>query len=304
MPAASIAPVRGQGGICLVRMENAHLRVDIAPTVGGKIVSLTHKPTGHEFLWRNSRLELARQDAGAAYDPNFYGGVDELLPNDCPETLAGVACPDHGELWTTAFAHEVLGGELVLRADLAYGLRYERRMALAPQEPSLVCRYTITNLAGVERPFLWKLHAALAIQEGDRVVCPAAQAVPLDLDWTRCREKKVFAWPVYGELDMSTIPACGNSAEFLALSALRAGTMRWERPEAGLWFEYRFDTRVFPYCWYFASFGKFDGHYVAILEPCTCGRYLVAEAATQGLCSRLAPGESLRTTVTIAAGKA
>jgi len=285
-------------------MENPYLRVSIAPSVGGRIVSLTHKPSGHDFLWRNSRPTLSKQQKGAAYDPSFYGGVDELLPNDCPETIAGIACPDHGELWTTALAHEVSGTELVLRADLAYGLRYERRMSLADREPSIACRYTITNTTDSDRPFLWKLHAALAIQEGDRIVCPAAEAIPLDLDWTRCREKKPFAWPMYGDLDMSRVPARGNSAEFLSLSGLRAGTMRWERPSAGLWFEYRFDTAVFPWCWYFASFGKFDGHYVAILEPCTCGRYLMAEAAPLGLCSGLAPGQSLRTTVTIAVGKA
>ena len=94
-------------GVPLVRLESEHLQVDVAPGIGGRIVSLREKAGGHEFLWRNERLRLQRVAPGSTYDPNFYGGIDELLPNDIPERIDGVDCPDHGELWTMALETEV-----------------------------------------------------------------------------------------------------------------------------------------------------------------------------------------------------
>src|SRR4051794_39920703 len=102
----------------IVRLESELLRVDVAPQVGGRIVSLVDKSTGRDFLWRNASLSLARSPSGTEYDPNFYGGIDELLPNDLPETLHGIACPDHGELWTTALAWEIKNNRLTLRGEL------------------------------------------------------------------------------------------------------------------------------------------------------------------------------------------
>ena len=82
------------------RIENDLLRVEVAPSVGGRITSLVDKRTGEEWLWHHPTLPLRRVPAGTAYDPEFYGGIDEQIPCDGPETLDGVTYPDHGELWT------------------------------------------------------------------------------------------------------------------------------------------------------------------------------------------------------------
>src|SRR5689334_4011243 len=88
--------------IPILRLQSERLSVDVAPSVGGRVVNLVDQRSGHQFLWRNQAMPLARLAPGTEYDPSFYGGIDELLPNDIPETLHGLACPDHGELWTTA----------------------------------------------------------------------------------------------------------------------------------------------------------------------------------------------------------
>ena len=82
----------------LILLENDCLRVLIAPEIGGRVVSLIDRETGREFLWRNPALQLGRSPPGTSYDPNFYGGIDELLPCALPETIYGVVCPDHSEL--------------------------------------------------------------------------------------------------------------------------------------------------------------------------------------------------------------
>ena len=87
---------RKQNGEEIVIMENRRLRAEIAPGVGGRIVSLQGVENGYQYLWRNEGLTLKRLPAGSEYDPNFYGGIDELLPNDMPEELNGRGLLDHG----------------------------------------------------------------------------------------------------------------------------------------------------------------------------------------------------------------
>jgi hypothetical protein len=286
----------------LIRLESEWLSVDVAPDIGGRIVSLIHKGTGHEFLWRNQQLRLEPVPAGSEYDPNFYGGVDELLPNDIPETIGGVNCPDHGELWTTALASELDGPRLRLSGSLpGFGLFYEREMELRPDEPRIEIRYRLTNHALQVRHFLWKLHAAIAIEPGDIIECPAASAQVVDPAWCRFKNLDPFPWPMLDGSAVNVIPPPEGTTDFFYLFDLRRGEMAWRRPGRGLRFAYEFDTRVFPYAWLFASYGGFNGHYTAILEPCTAMPISVNHAAPKRQCSTLGPGESLETRVSIVA---
>ena len=49
-----------QDRVRLAVLENDTLRVTVAPSVGGRVIAITHRPSGREFLWRNPRLDLAR----------------------------------------------------------------------------------------------------------------------------------------------------------------------------------------------------------------------------------------------------
>jgi hypothetical protein len=301
----SIKQGRSVDGVPIVRLENASLRVDVAPAVGGRVISLIDKATGYEFLWRNARLKLERLPPGSPYDPNFYGGIDELIPNDIPEPLNGVDSPDHGELWTAALDGALEGESLVLSGVLPLsGLRYWRRMTLRGDSPYLDIDYRIENGAGQRRIFLWKLHAALRIAPGDRIECPARTARVVDLQWSRWHTLEPFAWPMVEGQRADVIPPNNNTVDFLFLYDLQEGRMAWRSATMGLTFAYTFDVNVFPYAWYFASYGGFDGHYTAILEPCTTMPLSVNEAAQLGQSSVLDPGQRIETRVTIYAGKA
>jgi hypothetical protein len=285
-------------------LDSDWLRVEVAPRVGGRVVSLIDKAGGHEFLWRNRALALERLPAGSEYDPNFYGGIDELLPNDLPETIAGVACPDHGELWTMALDWQREGGRLTLRGTLPrFGLRYERTMTLCPDRPALDFTYRLSNPTSQPRAFLWKLHAALNVAPGDVIACPARQAQVVDLAWSRYHTRAPFPWPRIEDQDAHVVPPPDGTADFFYLFDLAAGRMAWQRPASGLAFTYHFDLKVFPYAWLFASYGGFNGHYTVILEPCTAMPLSVNEAAARNQCSTLQPGATLETRVSLVAGK-
>jgi len=292
-------------GIPIVRLESVYLQVDVAPSVGGRLIRLIDKSTGYDFLWRNTSLRLELKSSGSEYDPNFYGGIDELLPNDIPEVIDGIDCPDHGELWTTSLAPEVSGDWLTLRGQLPkFGLVYEREMRLRPDEPWLDFRYRISNTTTQTRRFLWKLHAALAVQPGDVIDCPARTARIVDPAWSRFKTSAPFKWPTIEGRAANVVSAQDGTVDFFYLYDLPTGEMVWRRQTAGLKFGYRFDTHVFPYCWFFTSCGGFLGHYTIVLEPCTAMPMSVNEAAAQQQCSRLAPSQVLETTVSLYAGPA
>ena len=128
-----------------------------------------------EFLWRE---------------------LNELLPNDVPEAICGIDLPDHGELWTSSLDYQIESESLVVSGKLSRsGLEYQRTMALAKDEPRIDLQYRIKNTLNKPLPLLWKLHAALRIAEGDRVVCPAAKARPADLEYSRWTSDEPFDWP-------------------------------------------------------------------------------------------------------------
>jgi hypothetical protein len=293
-------------GAPIVRLESAFLQADVAPQIGGRVVNLVEKRSGRQLLWHNPHLKLERCAPGSAYDPNFYGAIDELLPNDVPEPFNGVDNPDHGELWTTELDYRIPHGMLSLSGLLPLaGLRYERRMRLRDDAPELVLDYRIENVSGERRIFLWKLHAALAIQAGDTILCPARTARVVDPQYSRWARLEPFAWPyIEGNKPVNVVPPLDGTMDFLFIYDLRAGSLSWRSGSSDLTFEYRFDPAVFPYAWYFASYGGFDGHYMAILEPCTTMPLSVNEAAPLGQCSVLEAGQTLETSITIYAGPA
>jgi hypothetical protein len=290
-------------GIPIIRLESDLLRADVAPAVGGRVLSLVEKTGGHEFLWRNQNLRLRALPAGSEYDPNFYGGIDELMPNDIPEKINGVDCPDHGELWTTPLSWRQDGERLVLEGRLARcGLIYQREMSLRPETPCVDFKYRISNTTRERREFLWKLHAALVVQPGDLIDCPARKAQVVDLAWSRYKTLTPFEWPKLEGTTVNVVPAPDGTMDFFYLFDLADGEIAWRRPAQGLEFAYTFDLKVFPYAWIFASYGGFNGHYTVILEPCTTMPISVNDAASKQQCSRLDPGQTLETSVTIYAG--
>lgn len=291
-------------GVDIFILENDQLKVTVAPSLGGKILSVYNKPLGREFLWTNKNLQITTHEPGADYDSNFLGGIDELIPNDIPESIDGIAYPDHGELWTTKLQHETSENSIRVYGQLRLcSLHYSKTVSLDPAEPLVHLAYSVKNNSEERRNFLWKLHAALDIGEGDKILTSANKAKVVDPEYSRFKKQlDEFAWPDIENTDASIIPGINGSMDFLYLYDTPAGKMQLLN-KAGYLFSYNYDTAVFPYQWLFASYGGFLDHYTAILEPCTTMPISVNEAKSLKQTAALEPGQSLNTAVTIFAGE-
>lgn len=288
----------------ILTAKNEHLKFEIAPALGGRILSVFNKHLQKEFLWQNKHLELAVNLPGTEYDRNFWGGIDELLPNDIPEIIDAISYPDHGELWTCPLDHMVKDEKISVSGLLPLSrLFYRKTLQLDPLLPVVNLSYQIRNESNAIRHFLWKLHAALSIEPGDRLISSARKVRVVDPEYSRFSSLEEFRWPFIENIDASVIPPANNSMDFFFLYDLEDEPMQLISTKDNHVFSYSYDRQVFPFEWYFASYGGFLDHYTAILEPCTTMPLSVTEAKTTGRRSVLKPGEEIYTTVQIYAGK-
>lgn len=294
-----------QGNIELLGLENNDLSVTLAPALGGKILSVFNKPLRKEFLWTNKNLTITRHETGADYDSNFLGAIDELLPNDLAETIDSIAYPDHGELWTTPLQYEITGEKIRLHGKMKLsGLYYSKTVSLLPDAPIIQLDYSIKNETNQTRHFLWKLHAALKIEAGDRLISSAKHAQVVDPEYSRFKKELTgFNWPSIENTDASIVPELNNTMDFFYLYDTSRAAMQMASANGEYLFSYDYDKKIFPYQWYFASYGAFLDHYTAILEPCTNMPMSVNEAKEKKQSAVLQAGETLETSVRIFAGE-
>ena len=125
----------------------------------------------------------------------------------------------------------------------------------------------------------------------------------VDLDYSRYKTLQPFKWPLIENTDAGVVPTKNNSTDFFYLYDIPTGNMMLQSAEEDQLFGYSYDTKVFPYQWYFASYGGFLNHYTVILEPCTNMPMSVNDAIDIKQSAMLNSGETLTTTVHIFAGK-
>jgi hypothetical protein len=293
-----------KNGIEHLVLDSNHLQLTIVPALGGKILSIFNRPLGREFLWTNKDLSVKVHLPGADYDSNFIGGIDELIPNDIPETIDSVTYPDHGELWTTALEYEIKDDQITVQGNLPLsGLHYKKSIRLDPRSPIVHLEYQIRNESETRRNFLWKLHAALNIEAGDSLISDAVHGKVVDPAYSRFTNSSEFKWPVLEKTNASLIPVKNNSMDFFYLYDIKSPQMHLLTNDQQCLFGYLYDKKIFPYQWYFASYGGFLDHYTAILEPCTSMPISVNEAKELKQCTVLEPGQELNTKVRIFAGE-
>ena len=113
-----------------------------------------------------------------------------------------------------------------------------------------------------------------------------------------------FSWPDIENTDASLVPAKDGTMDFFYLYDNPEASMQMLSEGGKHVFAYYYDQKIFPYQWYFASYGQFNGHYTAILEPASAMPVSVNDARELGQCTVLEPGEEIDTVVKIYAGPA
>ena len=221
-------------------------RVGIEPGSGGKVVSLFHRPSAHE--WLAPRGEPAtNRPPGPAYDAAAAYGWDECFPTVSPGRYpfegrwAGVPLADHGELWSRPW--QVVRAEPALVEVEARGTclpyRFTRRIDVAGE--TITASYTVRNEGDEGFWALWAMHPLFAVVAGARILLPGvreALVVPSP-SASRVGRAGHVSWPTTvaadgAVVDLATFPdQPGFALKLVARTTGRAALAA--DPEAGAW---------------------------------------------------------------------
>lgn len=295
----------------VLTLENSEIKLTVRPDLGGRIDQLEDRQTGHSWLWHPPHYtpEATRSLAiGASFDDQWTGGWDEIFPNDAAGLFQGWHLVDHGELWSQQW-------EILECSPLSVTLRYqcqtvpvqvEKTIQLDPNRPQAKMEYWFQNQSEQQIPFLFKHHAAIAIEAGDEILLPDCWVEPAFLEFSKVigqPGKTRFPWAIAanGEsVDLRIIPPESSQLqEFYYSSDLAVGYcgIRHQRTQSSLLMT--FDTVDFPYVWMFQSYGGWRDHYVVVVEPCTTMPSDLEEACRQHTVALLNPQENQRRILTL-----
>lgn len=301
---------RTASGLERIVVDNGALRVALLPEYGGNIWSVVDRATGLEALWHHPSQEPRRTAENEAYDDVFFGGWHEMFPSDIEEKVAGRQMRDHGELWPLVWAWAPLEQNGALA-----GVRLEARcmhtkasaaktIRMASDARTFSVDYELVNLESEPLDFMFKLHAAAAIDEGDRILLPARTALLAADEGSRSRlaQGNLYDWPAAmtgsGLADLSAVRERDSKiAELWIAADLSEGSCGIHRRRHGMNVLWEFDPASLPSVWLFAAYGGWRDLYTAILEPATGYPLGLNEAKRSGVIQSLAPGGVYRTRV-------
>jgi hypothetical protein len=292
-------------------IENEKLYVAILPELGAKLWKITYRPKDKELLWQHPRLKLRKLPFHSTYDDTFFGGWDELYPNDAPEEINGEKYPDHGEIWTMQWEYHI---EKMTEEEVTIHLwvetaisssKVEKWITLKTGESKLHFKHKITNTGQIDQPFLWKLHAAVSISENSRIDMGAKTVYVEDFGPSRLNQTEVYyQWPFAkdpngNEVDMrKVLPPESKVNEFQYGVEMVEGWCAVTDTEDRIGFGLLFDLNVLPSCWLFASYGGWRNLNTVVLEPCTGYPVSVTQGIDQGTHKILKPNETIECDIT------
>ena len=160
-----------------VVLESSTMAVSVIPSVGGKVASLVDKAAGYEFMVQRAGSLYRDQPYDGVYVEGECSGFDDMFPtiDECHyESFPwkGTRLPDHGEVWSLPWEHEVGSDSLRL---WVHGVRLpyllEKRLSFTA-ENTLRIAYTLFNQSPFDLDFLWAAHVMANIEEGSRILLP------------------------------------------------------------------------------------------------------------------------------------
>ncbi|MHB9035432.1 MAG: aldose epimerase family protein [Armatimonadota bacterium] len=268
---------------CLV-LESEHIVCKFLPDLGGKMIALTDKRSGREWIKPKRQVTYIKIGYGANYGDFDRTGFDECFPDIAEakypyEPWKCATIPDHGEIWTIPWNWEKADKGLRM---WVHGVRfpYVFHKDIALDGEQLVIGYKVENPTPCEMPCMWSSHPIFEIEEGMRVLIPRPEKVIIDyskndrlgdyldeLDWPITRDASG------AEVDLSTFgPKSNGTADKIFACHVSDGYAALHEPISGDYVGFTFDTREVPHVGLWSNIGGWpenEPDYNCALEPCS-----------------------------------
>lgn len=181
------------GPFDVARIENEVVRVAVVPDYGAKVIELSDKRSGRNWLVAGSPTEAAGDDAVFG-GPQAYGW-DECFPTVAPCSGADwrAATRDHGALWGRPWRHDRDENAIAATFDHE-DFVFSRRLVLRGDR--VTASYALKSKADRDLAYLWSAHPLLALHPGETIDLPGIDkasatyvkacdrvASPTETDW-------------------------------------------------------------------------------------------------------------------------
>lgn len=275
------AEVDQQAGFAL---EDDRVTVVVLPGVGSKIVSLRHRPSGREWIWRNPARRIVPPTYDSPFDRWDISGYDDCFPTigACrypDEPWRGIAIPDHGEVWTLPWSSTIEGDTVVLDVT---GIRfpYRLRKVLALDDAGLRLDYTLTNPTPFPFHYLFSAHPLLAATATTEVEIPRGARLRVDSSIDRRLGERFdeHSWPITRDrfgatVDLRRLDPTAGFGDKLYTTRLSEGWARLIDRATGDWLRFAWDPAELPLLGLWLNQGGWpsphEPTFNVALEPCT-----------------------------------
>jgi galactose mutarotase-like enzyme len=285
-----------------VVLENDHLRVEVAPFLGGKIASIQIKPEGEELLQKPLQ-PYAPRTRYMSFDASDASGWDECLPSVAACEVGGVRVPDHGDFWQVEWQVVSKNGNAVTISADGFSLPLRFSKVIALKENQLRIAYSVENTSATPVEYIWSAHPLFSVDPEDRIMLPpSVKEVIVEgsagdrlgaKGAKHCWLQTTLKNGASCDLSIAGKPEDGTGDK-LFTSAPLEGWCAIERRNLGRRVELQFDPRVSTHLGLWICYGGWpEGHanrqYCVALEPCNATGDSLALAVKEGRARHLAP---------------
>lgn len=267
-------------GYEMLWLSSAEVNLGVVPALGAKVISLVNRRSGREWMsFPGSARQLFGNHLGDDFARSPIAGWDECLPTIAACDWAGIARPDHGEVWSIPWQLDEVAWDqkrIVTQVRLPLTpFQFERALTLCGS--CVTVDYTLTNCSEAPQPYLWSMHPLLALAPGDQLELPD-EAAPLlrNEPWLASLE----------------FPPAANQCGKVFVHPLRVGRAAVFNPRTGDRLGFEWDATNCNTLGIWLTRGGWNGQHHFALEPGTSPHDSLAEAARAGQCPVLSPHET------------
>ncbi len=283
------------------RVVTSALEAVFLPEDGGKLVSVTSRRDGFEFLCQNSAPEYARLAYDGSYIASECASWDDMFPTIDPYTpttgeYAGVTYPDHGEVCRLPMEVSQDGNTLILSCQSRiFHITYTKAI-VAEADGALALTYTIENHGREDFPYIWAAHCMLRGADDLVVHTPYAADAPVAYMFGPDGREVLPRDRLSGYA-----PGTGAAYKFYYTEPTDGGYLRgaYTASDHALEMDYREGAAAIPYVGLWINNGKFKDYYSFALECATAPYDAPDKAMEKGYCSVVRAGETVSFTVRV-----
>jgi hypothetical protein len=283
-------------------LENSRLKIEFLPESGGKLASFISKETGYEFLVQRQEEIYKDQPYDGLFTEGECSGFDDMFPTiiechyeDFP--WKGTRLPDHGEVWSLNWKHEILEDSLHMYVNgvrLPYKLE---KWAKFISENILRIDYKLTNYSQFDMDFLWAAHAMFNIEEGTKIILPEGtdkSVTTMSKSGRMGGYGNVIGWPEFTDAngnkfkaDITRSKDTDDMEKYYMEDKLRQGWCALKYPTNDCILSVSFPVKKVPYLGILLNENAWRDLYNIFIEPCTASFDRIDIAKLRGQCSRV-----------------